>query len=216
VHSLKKILVIGASQGIGFEAVKEALARGHSVRAFARSAANIAIADRNLEKRPGSALKRKDVTCALEGVETVILTLGVAVGPAIVLGPVRLFSEATRIIVSAMEDAGVRRLTCVTGFGAGDSRSSIGCLQGMAFRLLLGRAYDDKDIQENMVRDSSLEWVIARPTILTNGPKTGRYKILEDPKSWRNGLISRADVADFLVKTADDDSYLRKTPVLTC
>jgi len=212
---LSKILVIGASQGIGLEAVKEALARGHSVRAFARSAADIAISDRNLEKRTGSALNRKDVSSALEEVDAVILTLGVAAGPAMVLGPVRLFSAATRIIVSAMEDAGVRRLICVTGFGAGDSRARIGCLQGIAFRLLLGRAYDDKDTQENVVRKSSLEWVIARPTILTNGPKTGRYKILEDSKSWRNGLISRADVADFLVKTVDNDTYLGKTPVLT-
>ena len=82
-------------------------------------------------------------------------------------------------------------------------------------QLLLGRAYDDKDVQEVIVRRSGLDWIIARPVILTNRPKTGRYKVLDVPKDWRSGVISRADVADFLVKQVEDATYLRKTPVLT-
>ncbi|MGB6923942.1 MAG: NAD(P)-binding oxidoreductase, partial [Methyloceanibacter sp.] len=66
------------------------------------------------------------------------------------------------------------------------------------------------------IRRSSLDWVIVRPGILTNGARTGRYQVLEDAKSWRNGFISRADVADFLIKQIEDNTYLRKTPVLTC
>ena len=65
-----------------------------------------------------------------------------------------------------------------------------------------------------MIRRSALSWVIARPGILTNGPRTGRYKILDKPADWRNGTISRADVADFLVKQVEDDAYLGKTPAL--
>ena len=44
---------------------------------------------------------------------------------------------------------------------------------------------------------------------------TGRYKVLDHPKEWRSGTISRADVADFLLKQVQDSSYLGKTPVLT-
>jgi putative NADH-flavin reductase len=66
-----------------------------------------------------------------------------------------------------------------------------------------------------MVRKSGLDWIIVRPVILTNGPKTGRYKVLNNPKDWRSGTISRADVADFLVKQVQDPAYLGKTPVLT-
>jgi putative NADH-flavin reductase len=113
-----------------------------------------------------------------------------------------------------MEARGVKRLVCVTGFGAGDSRSSISCLQRVPFRFFLGHAYDDKDVQERLIRESALDWTIARPGVLTNGPRTGRYKILDQASQWRNGIISRADVADFLVRHIDGAEYVRKTPVL--
>ena len=80
---------------------------------------------------------------------------------------------------------------------------------------MLGRVYDDKDVQERIVRGSKLDWVIVRPVILTNGTKTNAYRALVDPRGWTRGFISRADVADFLVKQIDDDAFLHKTPVLT-
>jgi uncharacterized protein YbjT (DUF2867 family) len=119
------------------------------------------------------------------------------------------------VLVTAMEEAQVKRLICVTGFGAGDSRGRGGFLYSAAFDLLLGRVYDDKDVQERIVRRSKLDWVIVRPAILTHGPKTNAYRALVDPRGWTCGFISRADVADFLVKQIDDDAFLHKTPVLT-
>jgi hypothetical protein len=56
--------------------------------------------------------------------------------------------------------------------------------------------------------------VTARPGLLTREPRTGSYRALTNPDEWRMGAISRADVADFLVKQIDDDTYLGKTPVL--
>ncbi len=209
------VLVIGASRGIGLEAVKQALARGHKVRAFARSADRIGLSNPDLETRNGNALEARDVTAALDGIDVVIQALGVDASPEMVVRPVCLFSDATRVLLAEMKDAGTKRLIAGTGFGAGDSRSSLGCLQGLGFRLLLGRAYDDKDSQERLIRDSDLDWVIARPVILTKGSLSGRYKVLVDRKDWRNGFISRADVADFLVRQIDDDSHLGQTPVLT-
>ncbi len=132
-----------------------------------------------------------------------------------IVKPVRLFSRATRVLVAAMTETGVKRLICLTGFGAGDSRGKGGPLYTAAFRLFLGRAYADKDVQEAIVRASALDWVIVRPVILTNGPATGAYRVLVDPKDWRCGFIARADVADFLVRQIDDDTYLGRTPVLT-
>ena len=111
--------------------------------------------------------------------------------------------------------ARVKRLICVTGLGAGDSRGSGGFLYSVALHLLLGRIYDDKDVQERIVRRSKLDWVIVRPVILTSGPRTKAYRALVDPRDWTCGFISRADVADFLVKQIDNDAFLHKTPVLT-
>jgi putative NADH-flavin reductase len=211
---MARVLIIGASKGIGLAAVNRALACGHKVRALARSAGRIEINNANLEKRKGNALDPDDVTSALVGIDAVIQVLGVAAGPGMIFGPIRLFSDSTRVLVPAMQKASVSRLICVTGFGAGDSRSKVDCLQGMMFRLVLGRAYDDKDVQERLIRKSNLDWVIVRPVILTSGPRIGRYRVLVDPKLWRNGFMSRADVADFLVRQIEDDTYLRKTPVL--
>ena len=98
-----------------------------------------------------------------------------------------------------MESAGVRRLVCVTGYGAGDSLATMGLVRGLTFQAILGRVYQDKTLQERLIKRSALDWVIARPVILTNGPKTGRYRVLPDRDQWKLGTISRADVADFLV-----------------
>ena len=90
------------------------------------------------------------------------------------------------------------------------------CILNLATRANpVGRVVaDDKDVQERIVRRSKLEWVIVRPVILTDGPKTNAYRALADPRDWTCGFISRADVADFLIKQIDDDAFLYKTPVL--
>jgi uncharacterized protein YbjT (DUF2867 family) len=209
------VLIIGASRGIGLQTVKAALAAGHSVRALARSARRIPVDHPKLEKMAGDALEMATVRRALSGVDVVTQSFGVSASPEIILKPTRLFSKATRVLVAAMEVAQVKRLICVTGFGAGDSRGSGGFLYSTVFRLLLGRIYDDKDVQEWIVRRSKLDWVIVRPVILTDGPRTNAYRALIDPRCWTCGFISRADVADFLVKQIDDDAFLHKTPVLT-
>ena len=207
-----RVLIIGASKGIGLETTRQALDAGHHVRALARSATAIAISNPSLEKMRGNALKTEDVEAALVGVDVVIQTLGVGLGD--LFRPVHLFSDATRVLIEAMRSQGVKRLICVTGFGAGDSRASISCLQRLPFQIVFGRAYDDKSLQEQLIKESELDWTIARPGVLTSGPQTGHYQILSEATQWRNGIISRADVAEFLVRQIGDQTYIRKTPVL--
>jgi putative NADH-flavin reductase len=206
------VLVIGASSGIGLETAKAALAAGHRVRAFARSASAITLSGAGLERFTGDARNAGDVASALEGVDVVVQALGVPIKN--LLGPVTLFSDATNVLVPAMEEAGIRRVIAVTGFGTGDSRDAIGFLQRVPFRLVFGRAYDDKDAQEMRIRRSDLNWTFVRPGVLTPGSATGRYKVLTEPSSWRNGLISRADVANFITGEIDRDAYGRKAVVL--
>ena len=207
------VLIIGASKGIGLETTRLALEGGHQVRALARSAVGKGLSDPNLEKIQGDALDRRDIEAALDGMDAVIQTLGVS-SLGDLLRPVHLFSDATRILLSAMGAKALKRLICVTGFGAGDSRSSISCLQRLPFQVVFGRAYADKSEQERLIKDSSLEWTIARPGVLTNGKRTRRYKTLREASEWRNGVISRSDVADFLVRQIDDQTCIHRTPVL--
>jgi putative NADH-flavin reductase len=207
-----RVLIIGASKGIGLETTRQALDACHNVRALARSATAIAISNPSLEKMRGDALKTEDVETALVGVDVVIQTLGIGLGD--LFRPVHLFSDATRVLIQAMKIQGVKRLICVTGFGAGDSRASISCLQRLPFQIVFARAYDDKTLQEQLIKESELDWTIARPGVLTSGPRTGHYQILSEASQWRNGIISRADVAEFLVRQIGDQTYIRKAPVL--
>jgi putative NADH-flavin reductase len=209
-----KLLVIGASRGIGLAVVKCALERGHTVRAFARSATRIAIDSPRLDRADGDARSPADVRRALPGTDAVVLALGVPPTPAFVIGPVDLFSTATRALLPAMAETGVRRLIAVTGFGAGSSREAIPLLQRLPFLLVFGRAYADKDVQEQLIRESDLDWTLVRPGVLTNGTATGRYRVLSEPADWRNGIIARADVAAFIVEQLDSAAFLRRAPVL--
>ena len=212
---MARVLVIGASRGIGLETVRCALAEGHRVRAFARGAASIAIDRPELEKRAGDALDPAAVAQAVEDVDAVIEVLGAPSDLGAVLGGTTLFSAATRILIDAMRAQGTKRLVAVTGLGAGDSRGRLGLLfDWVAFPLVLKRIYDDKDVQEQMIKASGLDWTIVRPGLLKNGPATGRMRALTDPKDWQTGFVRRADVAQFLVREAFERRFVGKTPLL--
>ena len=209
------VLIIGASHGIGLETARAALRAGHSVHALARSAASIPIQDVNLDKVSGNALDRDTIQNALQDVDVVIQTLGVDVSPRVIFEGTTLFSESTRILVDAMKASGLKRLIAVTGLGAGDSRGHGGLLyDAVVFPLLLKRVYDDKDVQEWIIRSSGLDWTLARPGLLTNRTATGGYRVLTAPKDWQFGTISRTDVAEFLVRVINDPALIGTTPLL--
>jgi uncharacterized protein YbjT (DUF2867 family) len=209
------VLVIGASGGIGLEVVKRALAEGHRVRALARRAMSIDIHHAELQKIAGDALDRAVVSAALPGAEAVLQTLGAPKDLATTLWGTQLFSAATRILIDAMREQEVRRLLAVTGLGAGDSRGHGGPLYNMiAFPLVLKRIYDDKDVQERMIRASGLDWTIVRPGLLRSGRATGRVRVLTEPKDWTMGSVTRADVAAFLVREAFERRFVGQTPLL--
>ena len=76
---------------------------------------------------------------ALEGCDGVISSLGTGISP---FRPVTLLSAATGALVSAMRSEKVRRLVCITGPGAGDSRGHGGFLfDRLLFPLLLRNVY---------------------------------------------------------------------------
>ena len=212
--AMPRLLVIGGSKGIGLEVCRAASAKGHFMRAMSRHDRLPADLAKSCEVFIGDACKSTDVDHALEGIDVVVQTLGVPQSLDFITKPVTLFSTATRVLLPAMKRAGVRRLVAVTGFGAGDSHDAINIFQRIAFDAIFKNAYDDKSIQENLITESNLEWMIVRPGVLTNWPTTGKYRILTDPSEWRNGIVARADVADFIVKRIEANSLKHEKPVI--
>jgi len=210
---LDHILVIGASNGIGAEVSVQAEAAGYRVRAMSRSGGVPIGAGEGCTAFPGDARNAADVAAALAGIDAVVMTLGLPVSVSRVVEPVRLFSDATRVLIDQMEQLGVERLVAVTGFGAGDSYSALGPVQRLAFDAALGQAYDDKSVQELLIRRSALNWLIIRPGILTDRP-AGAYRVLCEPAQWRPGFVARRDVAQFIVDRIRQDRFDRQAPVI--
>jgi putative NADH-flavin reductase len=125
-----------------------------------------------------------------------------------------VLSEGTRNIIQAMKRLGVKRFICESSLGVGDSKGQLGFFYNwVLIPLLLRNIFADKEVQERMIKDSDLDWVIVRPALLTNGPRTGKYRsgFSATDKSIRR-KISRADVADFMLRQISEDVYLSKTP----
>ncbi len=210
----KPILIMGATSGIGRCALDEAVRRGLPVRAFARSADSLDATDL-VEPFKGDATSAEDVARALSGAQAVVYALGITERLAMLWDEETLFSETTRVLLEAMATSDVSRLVVVTGFGAGRSKSAMSWVEKTGHRAILGKPYADKDRQEDLIMASAADWTIARPVILTKGARTETYRVLRDPKTWRNGLISRASVAHYLIDAVEQGLDFKADVVLT-
>jgi putative NADH-flavin reductase len=205
------ILVIGGTQGIGLLVVEQALEKGHMVTVMARNPSGLRLHHQNLKVMKGDILDPVSVRDAVSGQDVVVSS----VGALPTMKPVKLFSEGTKNVLHAMKKEGVRFLIAVTGIGAGDSKGYWGFMYSMIFTLLLLKTiYKDKDQQESLIKKSEVDWIIIRPGFLTDGPLTGKYRVLTDMKIIRPATISRADVAHFILEQIISRSYLNQAPLL--
>ena len=207
-----KILVLGATGGSGQLIVSQAVARGYDVTVLVRSAEK-ARDLRGAKFIVGDARDETALRQALKGRDAIVSALGTAASP---FRAVTLLSTATRALVSAMKAEHVSRLVCITGMGAGDSAGHGGFLfDNLIFPLLLRKVYADKDRQEAIVRESGLDWVLVRPSVLNNKPSRNAIRALTDLSDFHGGSISREDVARFVLDQLRDDAWLRCSPLIT-
>lgn len=206
-----RVLIVGATGTIGCHLVSQAVEQGHTVTAFVRDPAKLNAAHpANLRVVTGDVLDAASVEKAVRGQEAVLCALGAGRK-----GHVR--SEGTRNLIRAMEQAGVTRLVCQTTLGAGESWDNLNFFwKHVMFGFLLRTAYADHEAQEEYIKRSRLAWTIVRPGAFTDGERTGRYRHGFSSTDRQHSLrISRADVADFMLKQLTDESYLHQTPGLS-
>lgn len=207
-----KLLVLGATGATGRLIVKDALARGFEVRALVRSRERAGGLE-GAEIVVGDARNEAALREALAGTDAVVSALGTPVSP---FREVTVLSSATKALVAAMKAAGVSRLVCITGIGAGDSAGHGGFVfDRLILPALLRKVYADKNRQEAIVRSSGLEWVLVRPAVLNDRAPRRDIRALTDLSGFHGGTIARADVASFVLDQVNADTWLRRSPLIS-
>jgi putative NADH-flavin reductase len=158
----------------------------------------------------GSATDAKAVAAVVDGADAVLSALG----PRGAKTP-DLLGGAGRNIIAAMDQAGSRRLICVSAAGAFiEDDPDMGALMKMILPRVLAKQFADVRAMEAVVSASGLDWTLVRPTRLVNTPQTGRYRARPDYAPPGGRKISRADVAHFIGTTLEQGSWLEGRPAL--
>ncbi len=203
-----KVLIFGASSVTGKQLVKLALQAGHDITAFARDATKVDVTHAKLKVVAGDALNPTDVEAAMQGHEAVLSTLGPKGKPAV------MAAESTKNIVTAMEKHGVKRIVLISVAGIAVPQDQRGFNPIAALiKLLVKDVFVDRENQLAVLESSGLEWTAVRVSRLTNDPPTGLvHAFFGNPSPTMK--ISRADLADFMVKQLTDIQWLRQAPMV--
>ena len=117
-----KIVVLGAAGAVGRLVVRQAVARGYQVTAFVqRDPGDVRLDGATVTH--GDVLDKQALSTVIAGQDAVVYAIGVKS-----TRPTTLFSQSTRLLIGAMEKWGVKRLICITGVGAGETKGHGGFL----------------------------------------------------------------------------------------
>lgn len=187
-----RVLVLGATGKTGRLVVDRALAKSHEVTVLVRDPSKFRT--KGARVLAGDATKSDDVMNAVRGQDAVIDTIG-GTTP---YKTTRLETTSVRNIIDAMRAEGARRLIVISMMGLGESRAQAPFwYKHLLMPTFLHGSTKDKTTMEEAVRSSGLDYVIARPPILKNGPPTGGVTVLSSGAIGH--AITRADLANFLV-----------------
>lgn len=203
-----KLIIFGATGSVGRHLVLQALEQNHQVTAFARNPQALEISHPRLTLYAGDVYQPDAVTDAIKHQDGVLITLG----SKKLTGQVR--SVGTQNIVQAMQQHQVKRLICQTTLGMGDSYAVLNFYwKVIMFGLLLRFVFNDHKKQEAVVKNSSLDWTIVRPSAFNDDETSESYRsgFSNDEKNLRLS-ISRKNVAHFMLRQISDKTYMKQTP----
>ena len=204
-----KLTIFGATSSSGRLLVEKALAAGHEVTAFVRDPSKLEVTNERLKVVAGDALNAAQVEKAISGSDAVLSTLGPKGKPAV------MAARSTRNIVDEMEKHGVKRLVVVSVAGISVPQDKRGVnLVSALIRLLLKDVFIDRENQLKVLEESSLDWIAVRVPRLTDDPATGSVKAFFGNASPAM-KVTRADLADFMLKQLASDQWCRQAPILS-
>ena len=208
-----KITIFGATGGTGKQLVEQALAAEYEVVVYARNPSKLNITHEHLTVVQGELSDQALIENAIKGTDAVLSTLGPRGG-----SKNKPITQGMQNIIAAMKKQGVRRLIITSTLSAKDSNDKSNLRTKAMVNLVkttMHGAYEDIVSAAETVRNSDLDWTIVRLTMLNNDPKSGTVKAgyVGDGKvgTW----ISRADIADFMLKQLENTEYLRQAPAIS-
>ena len=201
-----KLVVLGATGGTGLEIVRQGIARGLSVTAFVRSPARLDPFRGRITIRQGDLLKSAELEQAIEGHDAVLSGFGPRAPGS--KADANLLEQFAAALTSAMPHAGVSRV--VVESVALLFRDAIVPPAYLFGKLFFRGIVADASAMEKLFEQSGLDWTIVRPPQLIDKPYSGKYRVREGHLPIFGFKISRADVADFMLKAVEDDATTRK------
>jgi putative NADH-flavin reductase len=206
------VVIFGATGQTGRLLTERAVANGHVVTAFVRDPARLNAARDSVRVVQGDVLDSTAVDRPVAGQQAVLVALGTATRR----GSPQVLPQGIRHILDAMERHGVRRIVVLSVAGALHERagSLVGHVGLMLARAYLPRVYAEHRAMLEELRKRDLDWIAVRPVILTNGPYTGRYRMVVEGIPRGGYRVSRADLADFMIRQLTSDEFVRKMPAI--
>jgi putative NADH-flavin reductase len=201
-----KLVVLGATGATGLEIVRQALDRGHFVTALGRSPERLKPFGDRICVKHGDLLNGADMEPVLEGHDAVVSGFGPRL--PVSKADAHLLQHFAIALTSAMLRSGVRRAVVESvAFLFKDSIIPPAYFLG---KLLFPGIVADASAMEEVFEKSGLDWTMVRPPELTDKPYTGTYRVREGHLPRFGFKISRADVADFMIKAVENRYSIRK------
>src|SRR5437870_4302581 len=206
-----RIVIFGATGQTGRLVTNQAVSAGHDVTAFVRDPGRPNVPGGSVRVVQGNVLDAASVDRAVADQEAVLVALATATR-----GQPPVLPEGIRHILDSMEKHGVRRIVVLSAAGAlhEPAGSVVGSLGLRLARAYLPGVYREHRAMLEELRTRNLDWIAVRPVILTNGPRTGRYRVVVEGIPRWGFRISRADVADFMIRQVTSDEFVRKLPAV--
>lgn len=202
-----KLLILGAAGRTGTLLVDQALAAGHTVTSFVRTG-DTSTPNPNVKTIVGDARSESDLVQAITGQDAIISTLGSSKPGD------RVIAASTAALISVAKDQRVKRVIIMSSFLATQNFKPNPIIK---FALkLMSSIVADINSGEQLLAQSDLDFTIVYATRLTNEPLNPHYRIVDAASTvGASDSISRADVAEFLLKQLSDTTYIRKTVLIT-
>ena len=216
---MKRILLYGATGRTGGLLLAYALQQGYAVTALVRSPEKLTVKNDHLTVIKGLPTNLADVRRAMPGCDAVISTLA-ALSESEILSfkqiPAPHTLETTmRNTIAVMGELGLERIVTLSSIGASESRPYAPWYMRLMIRLTNFKlVFADHAAQEALLRQSNLDWTIARPVALNNNETLGELVVSYDttPSPFK---MSRRQLARFLLNCLNSPAFVRKAPLLS-